>query len=259
MSTFNTPLWNGNGGGSSTLGVTTANDIIYAALRALGVLRPGMTASSDAMADGLAWLNDMVDAWNAERLMIPALVRETMVLTPGTQEYAMPGNTSARPGRIEHAGIVVSGSTIEDPIELLTAQRWAGIALKSQAGTPSAIYDDRQMPTAYLYVWPVPVSADTLALYGWQTLAGFADLTTEYGFGPGYVQALKTCLASAIAPHFIGQAKIPQPLLSKIDMDAVAAKARIKSRNTPMIEMRCDPALTGTRGGRWDVISGGYR
>lgn len=258
MGIWNTSLWNG-GDASAELGVTNSNDIIYAALRALGVLRAGMTANSDSLNDGHVWLNDMVDAWNTERLTVPAVVRDTYTLVANRSSYTLGpgGDLAARPAKIEHAGIIPAGLTAETPLEVLTPQRWSGLSDKSLTGTPSAIYNENQHSLATLYLWPIPTSADTLALYTWQTLSAFADLTTQYAFSPGYVQALKFNLALTIAPMFIGASKIPTVLLDRIEREARASKARIKSRNAVRMEMSSDPAFAGGSFG-YRVVSGRF-
>lgn len=261
MSNFNSAIWNGGSGGgaSGELGVASAENILHFAFRALGVLhKAGMGASADSNSEALTWLNWLIDSLNGERLMMNAVVRETLVLTINQQEYTMgDGGDLTNRTRIEYAGLIASGSTTETPLEILTVQGWAGLADKSATGTPSKLYNENQAPIATLYLHPIPTAADTLAIYSWQTLSGFPDLSTQYGFAPGYVQMLGWNLAQSIAPHFIGMTKIPQPLLDRIDREAGRSKARIKSLNAPAHVLKCDAALVGR--GSFDILRGDYR
>jgi hypothetical protein len=247
-SQFNAALW---GGGTPVPGTVTvtANNLIYGALRLLGVLRPGQTASSDSMSDGLTALNEMLDSWNTERLTVRAIVRDTYDLNAGQ------ATQTVGPDRIEAVGILLSGQ--ERPLELYTLGRWAAIADKSAQGTPCGIWVENTVPEATVHLNPVPEQAYSLALYRWQTLDMFADLTTVYGFPPGYALALRYNLAAVLAPAFVVLMKIAQPLLASIETKAVEYKGKIKSFNTPVEVLRSDDALLS--GGGWDWRTGEVR
>src|SRR4030095_16976194 len=119
MSLWNSSIWNsapfggstgGTGGGG--MGPLTAGRLIYDAYRALGVLRPGQLTSPEGMDDALGVLNDLVDSWNTESLMIPSLRRDVYPLTAGVPFYTLgPGGTlgGERPVRVESAALVACG------------------------------------------------------------------------------------------------------------------------------------------------------
>jgi hypothetical protein len=245
-SAFNTALW-GGGVPAGTV-VTSGRALVYGALRLLGVLRPGQTASDASHDDGLAWLNELVDSWATERLTVKVVARSLIAMT-GAASYA------AGPHRIEHAGYVDTAGT-ERPLGILTLEQWGRIGLKSQSGTPASIYPEATFPEATIYPWPVPADG-SLAIYQWQPLEALADLDTEYAFPPGYALALRFCLAAQIAPAFIVICKIPQPLLDSIEAKAADYKGKIKSLNVPILDLRCDDALID-RGSRFDIVSGDY-
>lgn len=245
MAEFNTALW---GGGAPLLqGVTvTAGSIIYGALRLLTVLRPGQIAGSDSLADGLVLLNEMIDSWNTERLVVHAIARSVYDLTPNQGTYTLGiggGFDAVRPQRIDHAGLI-SGES-EHPVDILNTGQWAGIVSKRQHGSPCKLYCDGAYPLINLELNPVPSAADQLALYTWQSLEGFADQDTEYAFPPGYALALRYGLACVMAPAFIVIAKLPQPLLNMIEAKAADYKAKIKSLNAPVMTLQCDASLGG--------------
>jgi hypothetical protein len=234
-------MW--GGGSAATEGATvTASQLIYRAMRDLGVLRAGQGGSPDAIADGLATLNDLLDSWNTERLVVHHIARDVYDLTAGESTYYLgDGGGALRPVRIEHAGYTLAGSTVETPIDVLTVQQWA----EGRAG----VYNDAAAPVATLYVRPTPTGADQLALYTWSALAAF-DLDTPVSLAPGYSIALRFALAATLAPSFAISAKIPYPLIESIEQKARTFKAAIKSANITPIYSRPDSALLAFSDGR---------
>ena len=62
---------------------TTAGDQINGALRLLGILAEGETPSAATSQDALSALNQMIDSWNTERLMIYNTIDQVFLWTPG--------------------------------------------------------------------------------------------------------------------------------------------------------------------------------
>jgi hypothetical protein len=247
MGGFGTGLW--GGGGLTGAIPVTGNSLVYGALRLLGVLRPGSSAATASNDDGLAWLNELLDSWATERLMVQAIGRGAAIATNGSAVYY-----AASPHRIEGAGYVALGGTAERPLRVYGPEEWRGVGRKILAGEPAALYPEYGASEATLYPWPQPASGD-LYVYQWQPLTVFADLATEYVLPPGYALALRYCLAAQIAPAFAIITKIPQPHLGSIEAKAHEYKGRIKSRNCAAQLMVCDaPGASGGR--RMDIFSG---
>lgn len=245
----------------------TATAIIYAAFRAIGVLRAGQKANADAYADGLDMLNSMVDAWNIERLMIPYEARTEFALTPSQAVYTLgpAGNWAlpTRPAHVERAGVVINTGTmpIEQPIEILSTQRWAELVPSKSIQTtlPTALYVEYAYPLINCYPWPVPSSSiNKVALYTWASLSAFADLTTNYNMPQGYDLALRFNLGVALWPQFVVQNKTQanQAQFAQVKSMADAAKAKIKALNVPQLEMRCDAALLVSAGRHFNWMTG---
>ncbi len=244
MSIFNSALFNGTGAAGSLPPVLTAQTIIYDALRLLGVTRQGYGPTAESLDDGLRQLNYLVDAWNAERMMLPAALRETFPLVGGQQVYSLgPGGDfdANRPQVIAHAGIV--SGTVETPLMIVTREKWAVVPAKEVSGTPLYLYSDNAFPLANVSLWPVPSTAGTIALYYLQSLSGFESLDAQYSFPAGYAKALTFNLAHQIAPMMAIHTKVAQPLLNHIAMIAAESKAAVRIRNTPETLLAIDPAL----------------
>lgn len=228
-----------------------AGDLIASSLRLINVLASGETPSGAESTDALMILNQMLDTWNADRLMIYTIKIEDFPLTVGQQTYTMGagGNfNTARPARIERMGIVSLNNPaqpLELPLEMLTDTGWAAIPVKViQSSLPQKVYDDGAYPLRNLNFWCIPNVAVNARIYSWNALSQFADLTTDYTFPPGYLRALRYNLGMDLAPEF---GAIPSP---SVAATAQASKAAIESINAPLIESHCEAALVGSGGKR---------
>ena len=86
----------------------TAQELIKAALRAVGAIPTGETPTASELADGLEALQIMLRSWAAEGLLIYAYTEDTHTLTAGDGEYSIGSGgdiDTTRPERIESAYI----------------------------------------------------------------------------------------------------------------------------------------------------------
>jgi hypothetical protein len=245
MGGFGTGLW--GGGGVAGVVSVTGTSLIYDALRLLGVLRPGQSPNADSLSDCLTWLNQLIDSWATERLMVKVVGRALIPMDGSAVYYA------AFQHRIEAAGYVSSGGVTERPIDVYTPEEWRTVAQKVLAGEPSGVYPEYAVPEAILYPWPQPAAGD-LYIYQWNPLEAFADMVTAYTLPAGYSLALRYNLAAQIAPAFDIIKKISRPHLDSIDAKAREYKGRIKSLNSVPPPMVYDNPLSG--GGLYDILSG---
>lgn len=251
--------------------VVTPNDIINSALRKINSLAIGEVPQGQESLDGLWTLNQMVDAWQIERLMIYAIVRtlndsfnNPLALVSGQQTYptgltlnssgnpiSVAGNFNIpRPTKIEGVGLIWLANPIQ-PLELqmtmYTYDQWAGIPVKAVTSTiPNIVWDDNQFPFRNLNFWPIPTIQSQIALYIWQQLSQFPTLTTQFIFPPGYIRAIVHNLAIELS----GEYNVPAP--PQVAAIAMESKAWVKNINTPLIDLRVDKDLIFPRGGMYD-------
>lgn len=234
----------------------TPLDFISSAMRLIGVLASGEQPEAAEAADALVISNSMLDAWTAERLMIFTVNRSgPYTLTPGQQTYTLgPGGgtfnlTATRPPRITGMGVIVLTNPLQPlelPVEMLTDEQWAAIPVKNiQSSIPLRCWDDGGFPQRTLSFWCVPNTVVQIVPYVWQALTKFADLTTDYTFPEAYEKAIRYSLAVDLAPEYGAE------LRPEVVSQALSSRAAIKSMNSPIIELRCDPAVTG-QGGIYD-------
>lgn len=205
------------------------------------------------MTDALAILNMMLDQWNAERLMVYAVIRvvndvnsNPFNLVPGQQTYTLGtgGNFNyPRPTRVERAGIISLNNPaqpLELPLEMLTDAGWEAIPVKNITSTlPQKLWIDTNFPFMNLNFWCIPSVQVQLALYLWQIISGFTDPTVLVSLPPGYLKALRYCLAVDLAPEW------GRPVPPEVAAQAIFSKAFVKTINIPLVDLQCDKAIVG--------------
>jgi len=242
----------------------SANDIIASSLRLINAIAVGETPTAQEQSDALMVLNEMLDVWQAERLMIYAQQRQVFGLTIGQQAYQMgtgaPDFNISRPASIDYYGIIINSGTsqpLELPLWVYTESDWQEIPVKSiQSSMPQGVWDDDGFPWRTLTFWPVPnASGVQVAIYNGVLLSQFTDATTKLQFPPAYLKCIRYNLAVDLAGEFPGQ--LTQAIVSQ----AASAKAIIKTQNLKPLPMRCDPMLVSPRGAyyNWKTDNANFR
>lgn len=230
----------------------TGNDLIASALRLIGVLASGESPSAAEANDCLTILNQLLDLWNAERQLIFTIQMNEFPAVLGQQTYTLGtgGNFNmTRPARIERYSVVNLNNPaqpLELPLDILTHELWANIPVKIiNSSLATKVYDDGAFPLRNINYWPIPTTNPVnFRFYSWVALNAFPDLVTDETFPPGYLKALRYNLAVDLAPEF-GVGVPPE-----VAAVAASSKGALKSINTPLLDMKCDPSLVGTGGSK---------
>lgn len=232
--------------------MATVADLIRRSLTLLGVVAAGEPVRPEDQAGAFDVLNDMLDSWAGERLVLFATLRSTHTLTPSLSPHTIgTGGTfnTARPVRIERASVALAGAAgSEMPLSILSDAEWQATAGKTSTGTPAALWVETAHPLAKLWLWPVPNAADTLVLYTWQQIGRFASTATTFDMPPGYARAIRYNLAKELAPEYGVSLS-----LEAADI-ANESKATLKRLNMRPGYAVCDPAIL--EGGGFNLYSG---
>jgi hypothetical protein len=236
--------------------MATAGDQINGALRLLGILAEGETPSAATSQDALSALNQMIDSWNTERLMIYNTIDQVFTWPPNqiTRTLGPTGDfVGARP-------VLLDDSTyFKDPtngisfgIKFINQQQYDGIAVKTVTSTyPQVMWINMEHPNISMAIYPKPTKALEWHFISVEELAQPATLATEIYFPPGYLRAFKYNLACEIAPEFGVE---PSPTVSRI---AMASKRNLKRINNPDDIMSLPYSIVGTRQ-RYNIFAGNY-
>lgn len=221
----------------------TALDLITRSFSLIGSLASGESLGATEATDGLNSLNDMLDSWSTQNLLIFNKVREVFPLVASQQTYTMGvgGNfNTSRPQKIEQALIQLTGNmpVLELPMEIMNQAQFAGITLKTLPSTfPLYLYSDNAYPTTNISVWPIPTTVNNLVFYSWKPLADIAAISATLSLPPGYARALRYNLALELAPEY------GRSISDVVAAIAQESKAEIKRMNWRPDYLRVDDTL----------------
>src|SRR6185295_7514452 len=139
---------------------TNGRAIIESALKKIGALAAGETASPEDAQDALHELNAMVDLWKGEHLTINNVERAVLPLIATQAAYTMgpagdADTESDPPMKLEGASYL--DGEFETTIEVFTHQRWREIGHKPfQSQFPMGVHYIRRAPLSVLEIYPVP-------------------------------------------------------------------------------------------------------
>ena len=236
--------------------MTTAGDQINAALRLLGVLAEGETTSPSVSQDSLAAMNQMIDSWNTERLMVYSTIDQIFTWPAGFIERTL-GPTGdfagQRPVLLDDSTYYRDpGTNVSFGIKFINQQQYNGIAVKTVTSTyPQVIFVNMTHPDITMTIDPRPTRDLEWHFVSVQELAQPATLATTIYMPPGYLRAFKYNLACEIAPEFGVE---PSPTVSRL---AMTSKRNLKRINNPDDIMSMPYSLIATRQ-RFNVYAGNY-
>ena len=205
-----------------------AETLIKGALRLCGVRIP----TTDELDESLEALNQMLNLWNAERIMVYAVTKESFTIPLSGSCTIGTGGTldTARPQKLLDAYIRDTDNT-DWPVDVgMTQDEYNSIADKTETGRPTKIYYSSEYPLGKIYFNLVPEEAETFILDSWKQITEFATLATTITLPKEYEKALRFNLALDLAPeHGV--------VLDKtVIQQAVLGKTMIENFNAPLVE-----------------------
>lgn len=236
--------------------VETALDLITGALLDLGVLAEGETPTAAQAVSALRKLNNMVDAWNIESLMIFGttenifpLVSNDGIYTLGTGgNFNIPRPTKILNCYVQDASLPAS-QKYDFPLYIYNNKEYADVRLKGlTTNLPQGIYFDWDFPLINVFLYPVPSTAQySLIIWTFGLINNFS-LTTQVSLPPGYKRALESNLTIELAPSYERE---PSQVTVSI---AQSSKADLKTNNFELSALQIPDQLTSRAYFNW--ISG---
>lgn len=255
---FDAGLYDSQFAESMGLRAYTAQDFITKALRLLNVIDIISTPAPEQLMAGYDILNEMIDDWRTQSALVLIIAPYRHQLLAHKQSYLIgPGGDwdQARPSEITRWSAILDRTA--NPIiriphaRAMTLPEWQLVAMQTVEGSiPQALYYDRGFNAfgqGTVYVYPVPDnSICDIELWLPMPMVGFAGLTNQYVFPPGYTRAIRYSLAVELANDF------PGALTEGVAKVASTSIANIKRNNFRPRYAEFDRALVGSRGRRYD-------
>lgn len=229
------------------MAITTARDIISAALRKVGVisLQAGESPTSAMASAGLDDLNMMLKYWSTRRFVLrAATLLGGYNLTASDRDYSIgSGGDFDTTCPLDILATYYRDSNSYDyPLRILTRQEYDGYVDKAvTTGQPQCLFFEpgatqQATRTGTVYIYPVPDSADTYTLYmrALVPLTSFAGLTTDYDLPDEYLEAVVYNLAVRVAPDY------GRPISAETAAIAANSFETILRLNVPRMVARTD-------------------
>lgn len=234
--------------------MASAGEIINGSLRLIGALAEGEVPSAETSADALMAMNQMIDSWNTERLMIYNTIDQQFTWPSDeiTQTLGPTGDfVGLRPVALDDSTYYRDASTgVSFGIKFINQQQYDGIAVKTVTSTyPQVMWINMENPDIAMTIYPKPTRALEWHFISVQELAQPATLATELAFPPGYLRAFRYNLAREIAAEFGIE---PPRTVSQI---ANVSKRNLKSQNNPGDIMSIPYAIMVSRQ-RFNIYAG---
>jgi len=237
--------------------------IINGAFDLIQVKTPGEAVDAADSADALRRLNQMISGWATLPLTFPFIDREVFAVTANQGTYTIgPGGNfdTIRPTSLTGAGLLLnwaSTNPVEIPRPIITDDAYQAIQIKdltSSQWTQVYFNADYSGGLATVFLWPVPnTTVNKCVLYRGDQIQGFANLTTEYDYPPGYADALEYNLAARLlTPYSI---KDPQ-VRADVKEGALTYLRMIKTDNFKASDLALDAAFTNDRRGGFNILTG---
>lgn len=198
----------------------TAQTLIEAALRVLGALAAGESASSNELTNGLQTLRFMLRGWSARNLSLYYIKQDTVTLDGSTSYTIGSGGTVnvLRPAAIK--GAYATTNNVDRPLKLIDDARYRILSLKQLSGTVEYLWYNPDYPLGVLYFYPL--ASGTVKLDSLKPLVEPTNVSTDtVQFPPEYDEAIKFNLAIRLAPEY-GRSVPPEVVaIAKEAFDAI--------------------------------------
>jgi hypothetical protein len=182
----------------------TAADLIRQSLLDVEAVGYADTVPATLTADGLIVLNNLISAWNAERLLIPSITKVTKVLTVGLEQYSIGSGgdiNTTRPMSIASAW-VRDTQNVDYPLTIKASQDYAIIRNKTSKGRPRDLFYNPAYTLGRIFLYYVPDLAYTLNLDLLAPLSRIALSTDTINTPDEWLRGLAANLAYELAPRF---------------------------------------------------------
>lgn len=196
--------------GTYTYKATVAT-VIEEALKKIGVIEEGVSATSTQISDAMPTLEMYLKALGNKGLMTWKIIKTSKTLVASTTGYIPSVNFRYT----EITDIVFRDSAGEDtPLIELTRDEWSRLSDKDQTGQPTQYWWDKEAVegTDYVYLYPTPDSnnagnSEAIIITGTVPIEdadndGTDDGTYDINVPPEYLEAVVYGLAVRLAPSY---------------------------------------------------------
>lgn len=238
--------------------VDTALTLITDALLDLGVLADEELPTASQSAGGLRKLNNMLEAWNIDDLLVYSSTERVLPLVSNQSTYTIGtgGDLNIpRPNFITSAYVrdtlLPVDQRVDIPLYMFNNQEWADVPFKGQVTTYpyNGIWFDQTFPLITAHVNPVPATSQYSVVFWESGILTNMNINTVIILPPGYKRAITSNLCLELAPSY--QVEVP----ADVRDIATKSKGQLSVKNLQINELSIDPRLCG---GLYNILTNRY-
>ena len=187
----------------------TRDNVIYRALRVIGVTSQGETPDATQISEAATAFNGLVKALSFDGMPLWGIKDTTITPVASRRSYRMgTGQTVdiAKPLKVINAYYRTTSSNVDVPLVIITRDEYNRLSSKFVEGTPSQVYFDPQRIYTDMFVYPVPsaafAAANTIIITYQRTFDDVDAASDEPDFPIEWFDALTFMLADRLAPEY---------------------------------------------------------
>lgn len=188
---------------NTTIFELSRDSIISAALRKIGALAAGQTASTEDLSNGQQALNALVSEFQTFGMPLWKRTQYNLTLTASTASYTIGiGQTvnTAFPLRVLSAVIRESGGSAQEVLQL--DREAFNLLNTTSTGKPVQFTYQSLVNSGVLKLWPIPDSAYVLEITYTKPVDGYTSASETPDFPQEWQNALIYGLAVLLAPEY---------------------------------------------------------
>ena len=187
----------------------TRDNIIYRALRVIGVTSQGETPTATQISEAAIAFNGLIKALSSEGMLLWGIKDTSVTPVASTRSYRMgTGQTVnvSKPLKVLNAHYRVTSTNVDVPLVIITRDEYNRLSSKFVEGTPSQVYFDIQRTYTDMYVYPVPTTAwaaaNSIIVTYQRTLDDVDAAGDEPDFPIEWFDALTFMMADRLSPEY---------------------------------------------------------
>jgi len=187
----------------------TKTQLIAGALRLIGALSQGETATAAQTSEASEALNLMIKAWEADGMPLWGLTTIAIPIVAGQTTYQIAVGSEvnvAKPLKVIQAWNRNTTGSVDTPMRIITKSEYAILGNKTSQGMPIQLYYNPQKSIGELSLFPTPDSTSQANNQIYITYQRpYDDITLDADtpdFPQEWLEALKYGLAVRLAPEY---------------------------------------------------------
>lgn len=180
----------------------TRDQLIAGALRIVGAIAQGETATADMVSNASEALNMLAKSWQADGMPLWVMREYSLTLVDGTNTYTV----SPKLLKVVQAFNHNSSTNVDIPMRIITREEYNRLGNKTSEGNPIQVFCNPNLTSTEVKVFPTPGSTEatynTIKLIYQKQFDDFDSASDNPEFPNEFFDALKFGLANRLSYEY---------------------------------------------------------